>query len=90
MDQWSVIDKRVSVFSIVHLDQKLDKTMIIVACEDLSVHLLKFQTSQYLFNTLDKVEQIFTCFDHGNLTLALLLKKKDESVEQIVQVKYYF
>jgi len=82
-----MIDKRVSSLSIVHLDQKIDKTMIIVACEDLTVHTLKFRTSQYLCDTLDKVEKIFTCFDHGHLILAVLLNKKDESVEQIVQVK---
>lgn len=82
-----MIDKRVSALSIVNLDQKLDKTIIIVACEDLSVHLLKFQSSQYLFNTIDNAQQIFVCFDHSDLTLAVLLNKKDDSAEQVIEVK---
>lgn len=62
--------------------------MIIVACEDLSVHMLKFQMSKHLFDTSDKVEQIFTCFNHGNLIIACLLKKH-EDFKQIMQVYIY-
>lgn len=80
-----MIDKRVSALSIVHSEQKYDQTMIIVTCEDLSVHMLKFQMSKHLFDTSDVVEQIFTCFDHGNLIIACLLKKHEE-FKQMMQV----
>lgn len=80
-----MIDKKVSALSIVHSEQKYDQTMIIVTCEDLTVHMLKFKESHYIFDTLEEVEQIFTCFDHGNLIIACLLKEHEE-FKQIMQV----
>lgn len=89
MDKWSIIDQRVSALSIIHSDNSLDQTMIIVACEDLSVHVLKFDSSQYIVDTSDKVDQIFAHYDHGHLTIAFLLKNcttKNEKLNQVVEV----
>jgi len=72
-----MIDNSVSTLSIIHLDNKSGQTIIIVACEDLSVHLLKSQTSQYLFNTGFEVDRIFTYNDYDYLIIAVLLKKND-------------
>jgi hypothetical protein len=67
--------------------------MIIVACEDLSVHMLKHQASTFLFNTNEKVDQIFACCDHGQLIIVLLLNvdiKENEPFNQTVQVNLNF
>lgn len=70
-----MIDVKVVALSIVHSDRKLDQTMIIVACEDKSVHMLKYQTSKHLFDAGNEVDKIFACLDEGQLTIAMLLKK---------------
>lgn len=84
LDQWSMIDERVLALTIVQSHQFFDQIMIIVACEDLSVYSMQFQTSEYLFTTSQLVEKIFACFDCGDLTIAFLLKqsiKIDQAIE---------
>jgi len=81
-----MIDKRVLALIIVQSHQCSDQTMIIVACKDLSVYSMKFQTSEYLFKTSRLVEQIFACFDCEDLTIALLLKQSIKEIDQIVEV----
>lgn len=66
--------------------------MIIVACEDLSVHVLRFDSSQYIVDTSDKVDQIFTCLDHGHLTIAFLLKTcttKNDHFNHVIEVNQF-
>lgn len=62
--------------SIVNSDQTFDQAMIIVACEDLSVYMLNYRTSQYLFKTMYKVEQFFIYSDSDNLTIVMKLKDR--------------
>lgn len=84
-----MIDKKISTVSIVHSKQELEKTMVIVACEDKSIHALKFQSSEYLFSTLGNVEHIFACYDNGNLVIASLSKeftRTCKTVHKTVQV----
>lgn len=92
MDQWSIIDKKVSAVSVVHSDKKLDKTMIIVACTDLSIYALKFKIAQHLFDSYKIVDRIFTFYDGDVLVIAALLKcyyqKKDTDLFQIFEVKF--
>lgn len=93
MDQWSLIDTRVSALSIIHSEPTFDQTMIIVACEDLSVHMLKHRMSKFLFKTTDKVDQIFACCDHGQLIIVLLLNiniNENEPFNQTIQVSPNF
>ncbi|XP_060875475.1 apoptotic protease-activating factor 1-like [Metopolophium dirhodum] len=86
LDQWSMIDKRVLALTIVQSHQCVDQTMIIVACKDFSVYSLKFQTSEYLFKTSQLVEQIFACFDCGDLTIAFLLKQSIKKIDQAIEI----
>lgn len=93
LDQWSIIDKKVTALSIIHSEQKVDQTMIIVACEDLSIYMLKHQTSKFLFNTTEKVKQIFACCDHDQLNIVLLLNvdlKENEPLKHNVHVRPNF
>lgn len=88
-----MIDVKVLALSIVHSDRKLDQTMIIVACEDKSVHMLKYQTSKHLFNAMNEVDQIFACLVDGQLTVAMLLKKysiENDNWNQTLQVDILF
>lgn len=84
-----MIDNRVSALLIVNSNRKIDQTMIIVACDDMSVHMLKHHTSKYIFNTFNEVDQIFACFECDNLTLACLIKctQLHEKFQQCIQVK---
>jgi len=83
-----MIDKKVLALTIVQSHQCFDQTMIIVACKDLSVYCMKFQTSEYLFKTSELVEQIFACFDCGDLTIAFLLKQSIKEIDQAIEVKH--
>lgn len=88
-----MIDKRVSAIKILHSDQVVDQTVIIVAFNDLSVHMLKYKTSEYLFNSLGEVNQIFGCFKYGKVTVALIRKnfsKENEYCNQTLEVKPNF
>lgn len=85
---------RILALKIVKSQQYFDQTMIIVACHDLSVYIMKYQTSEYLCKTSSTVEQIFASFDCGYLTIAFLLKKYTKKSEkyfnQVIEVKQYF
>lgn len=88
-----MINEKVSALSIIYSDQKFDETMIIVACEDLSVYMLNYQTSQYLFNTSNKVDKLYVYSDNGNLTIAMKLKDciiQNEKAFHIIEVKSFF
>lgn len=86
-----MIDEKVSALSIAYSDRTFDQTMIIVACENLSVYMLNYQTSQYLFNTAHKVEKFYVFSDSNNLTIAMKLKDciiTNEIAFHVVEVKY--
>jgi len=85
-----MIGERVLALTIVQSNQCFDQIMIIVACENLSVYSLKLQTSEYLFKTSQLVEQIFACFDCGDLTIAFVLKECTKKNYQAVEVKHIF
>lgn len=76
---------------IVNSNRTLDQTMIIVACDDFSIHMLKHQTTKHIFTTFNRVDQIFACFESDNLTLACLIKCThfNEKFEQCIQVKQF-
>lgn len=84
LDQWSMINKKVSALKILYTDQLVDQTVIIVAFNDLSVHMLKYETSEYLFDSISEVNQIFGCFEYGQTTVALIqnnFSKEDQTLE---------
>lgn len=88
-----MINKRVSAIKILHSDRLIDQTVIIVAFNDLSVHMLKYQTSEYLFDSISEVDQIFGCFEHGQLTVALIqnhFSKENENLNQTLKVNLHF
>lgn len=93
-----MIDKKVLALSVVHSEKKLNKTMIIVACADLSVYAMKFEAPQHLFDSYKTVDRIFTFYDGDILVVATLLKyyfqEKNTGLFQIFEVKvksyYYF
>lgn len=87
-----MIDERILACSIMHSNKKLDKTMVIVACEDLTVHALKYKSSKYLFSTTGRVEQIFTYCDDNNMVIVTLLKlflEKYKTVHRIIEVNIF-
>ncbi|VVC32819.1 Hypothetical protein CINCED_3A002930 [Cinara cedri] len=88
LDQWSLIDNRVSAFKIVNSNRKIDQTMILVACVDYSVHMLSHQTSKHLFDSVNEVEEMYACYEYDTLTLGCLLKYQtyQENYEQIIEI----
>lgn len=66
--------------------------MIIVACDDLSVHSLKQNSAEYLFSTSNKVDKIYACCNFNVLIVAMLLKtveRKNEMLCQKIEVIIY-
>lgn len=93
LDEWSLIDNKVSTLSIAYSKPSVDESIVIVACEDLSVHILRHQSSEHLFNTENKVDRIYACFDSNTTTLAMLLlalEKKNGDSCQVVEVNIYY
>lgn len=85
-----MIDKRVSAIKVLYSDRLVDQLVIIVAFNDLSVHMLKFKTSEYLFDSRGDVNQIFGCFEHGKVTVALIqnnFSKENENCYQTLEVR---
>ncbi|XP_050540508.1 apoptotic protease-activating factor 1-like isoform X2 [Daktulosphaira vitifoliae] len=89
LDQWSLIDNKVSTLCIAYSKPTVDELIVIVACEDLSMHILKHKTSEHLFNTENKVDRIYACFNSDNITLAMLLlalEIKNGDSYQVIEV----
>lgn len=79
--------------SIVHSDKKKDKTMVIVACEDFSIHSLNIETSKCLFKSSSLVDQIFTYYDGDYLIIATLsrgLLKENMADNHELEVKVFY
>lgn len=55
--------------------------------------MLKYKTSEYLFDSLGEVNQIFGCFEYGKVTVALIRNnflKENENLTQTLEVKPNF